>query len=265
MKSRVVAALLLGVVAASLTAIADTTYQAIPVAQNWSTTNAQLTALDDWSLVPGIVGYRGDNLTPGTGTDPQTLVAADDPGVVDNNPDTVDPNTFNTGGVAEFPGLANPVVALNGSGTADAPYLQFYVNTTGSTIARLSYRLRDIDGSIDNAAMPVAAHFRVGGAGAWTNIPFAFVADATTGPSLSGHETLVDVVLPVGAQNQSQLQIRIMTTNAVGNDEWVAIDDILISEPTPVPSLATFGIMLLAMTLVAWAVLSLRRRSPAAA
>ena len=79
--------------------------------------NGLITVNDDWSGVPGIQGFRGDDVTTATGTDPQTLLAADDPGVLDVNANQTDPNVFNTGGVAEFH-LANPVVALNGSGTA---------------------------------------------------------------------------------------------------------------------------------------------------
>jgi hypothetical protein len=35
--------------------------------------------------------------------------------------------------------------------------------------------------------------------------------------------------LPAAADNQSQLQIRVITTNASGNDEWVGIDDVSIT------------------------------------
>src|SRR5262249_36933321 len=60
-------------------------------------------------------------------------------------------------------------------------------------------------------------------------VPGGYLADATTGPSLATLVTPVDVILPPDANNQAVLQIRIMTTNAVGNDEWVGIDDIVVS------------------------------------
>jgi Ca2+-binding RTX toxin-like protein len=41
--------------------------------------------------------------------------------------------------------------------------------------------------------------------------------------------------LPAAADNQAQLQIRVITTNASGNDEWVGIDDISITG-TPLPT-----------------------------
>ncbi|OYX10766.1 MAG: hypothetical protein B7Z15_13065 [Rhizobiales bacterium 32-66-8] len=41
--------------------------------------------------------------------------------------------------------------------------------------------------------------------------------------------TSVDVTLPAEANNQPQVQVRVMTTNSFGNDEWVGIDDINIS------------------------------------
>ena len=72
---------------------------------------------------------------------------------------------FTTGGVAEFE-LANPVVALQGSGTADAPYLRLAVITTGVAGVRVRYNVRDIDGTADNAVQQVALHYRVGTSGA---------------------------------------------------------------------------------------------------
>jgi len=45
----------------------------------------------------------------------------------------------------------------------------------------------------------------------------------------------VSVTLPAAADNQAQLQIRVITTNASGNDEWVGIDDISITG-TPLPT-----------------------------
>ena len=89
-------------------------------------------------------------------------------------------DTFATGGVTEFE-LTDPVVAAAGSGTADAPYLRLAV-TTGAVGVRVRYTLRDIDGSSDNAVQPVALHYRVGASGSWTNVPAAYVADATAGP-----------------------------------------------------------------------------------
>jgi Peptidase family C25 len=211
---------------------ADSTPQTLPFTQNWSNTGL-ITADDNWSGVPGIVGFRGDDLgTTVTGTDPQTILLDGSATPIDVNANRSDPNTFATGGVTEFDGIANPVVALTGSGTADAPHIVINVNTTGMSGVKVAYLLRDIDGSTDNAVQPVALQFRVGSTGNYTNIPAGFVADATTGPSLATLVTTVSVTLPAATDNQPLVQLRIMTTNAVGNDEWVGIDDIIVFVPT---------------------------------
>jgi len=210
-----------------LPASANNTAQGLPFSQDW--TNIGLITTDNnWAAVPGIEGFRGDALTGGTGTDPQTLLASDTPGVINVEANETNPDTFNTGGVAEFH-IANPVVALNGSGTADAPYIKFYLNTTGCTGINVAYNLRDLDGSIDNAVQQVALHFRVGNSGNFTNVAAGFVADATTGPSLATLVTPVSATLPAGADNQAEVQVRVMTANAGGNDEWVGVDDISIT------------------------------------
>ena len=204
-------------------AVADSNPQTIPFVQNWSDIGL-ITANDNWSGVPGIEGFRGDNLTPGTGTDPQTVLDGDAAPVLDVNANQTNPETFTTGGATEFH-LTDPVVALAGSGTADAPYLRLYLNTTGEAGVTIRYTLRDIE-LVDNAIQPVALHYRVGGVGSFTNLGGGFVADATdAGATL---ESEVCAVLPVDAENQPLVQVRILTTNAVGNDEWVGVDDIVV-------------------------------------
>ncbi|MCB9307640.1 MAG: hypothetical protein H6565_13680 [Lewinellaceae bacterium] len=203
------------------------TPQALPFSQNWSNTGL-ITTNDDWSGVAGIKGFRGDGITGSTGVDPQTLLADDSPGVEDVNANQTNPNTNSTGGVTEFE-IADPVVALQGSGTADAPYLLITINTSCMSDITVAYNVRDIDGSADNAIQQVALQYRIGNTGSFTNIPAAYIADATTGPSLADLVTPISIVLPADANNQGEVQLRIMTTNAVGNDEWVGIDDISIT------------------------------------
>ncbi len=206
---------------------ADTTAQPVPFSQDWSNVGL-ITVNNDWSNVPGIVGYRGDDLTTATGVDPQTILADGSGTPLNVNANQTDPDTFITGGVTEFE-ITNPVVALQGSGTADAPHIVINVNTTGQSNIAVSYNVRDIDGSTDNAVQPVALQYRIGATGNFTNVPAAFIADATTGPSLAIQITPVNVVLPAAANNQPLVQLRVMTTNAVGNDEWVGIDNINVS------------------------------------
>jgi DNA/RNA endonuclease G (NUC1) len=206
---------------------ANNTLQSIPFTQNWSNIGI-VTIDDDWSNVPGIVGYRGDALTSSPGTNPQTIVADGTSTPIDVNANQTNPNTFATGGVSEFH-TTDPVVALQGSGTADAPFLLINLNTNGQSNINVAYNLRDIDGSTDNAVQPVALQYRIGNTGNFTNLPDGFVADASTGPSLATLVTPVSVNLPSAANNQSIVQVRIITNDAVGSDEWVGIDNISIT------------------------------------
>lgn len=206
---------------------ADTTPQTLPFDQDWSDTGL-ITTNDDWSGVPGIVGHRGDDLTGATGTDPQTILADGTGTPLDVNANQTNPNTFTAGGANEFE-LADPTLALAGSGTADAPFLLISIDTLGQSDIRVRYTVRDLEDGADNAAQPVALQYRVGNTGDFTNIADGFIADATQGPDIAGPDTPVDVTLPVDAGNQALVQVRIITTNAPGNDENVGIDDILIT------------------------------------
>ena len=102
--------------------------------------------------------------------DPQTLLGADSPGVIDVNANQAAPNTNTAGGVTEFQ-ITNPVVALQGSGTADAPYLKLYIDTIGSQDVTVAYTIRDLDGSTDNAIQAVALQYRVGNSGDPASVP----------------------------------------------------------------------------------------------
>ena len=207
---------------------ADGTPQLLPFSQDWNNTTL-ITTLNDWGAVPGIIAYRGDGLTSGTAVNPQTVLADGSLTPVSVLVNQTNPNTNTTGAVAEFE-LTDPVVALQGSGTARAPHIVINLDTTGHSSIRVRYNLRDIDGSADNAVQPVALQYRVGGTATYTNVPAAFVADATTGPSAATLVTPVDVILPSAVDNQSLVQLRVITTDAVGSDEWVGIDDIRINE-----------------------------------
>jgi hypothetical protein len=179
--------------------------------------------------VTGIKGFLGeDNNSIFTGIDPQEITA---PRLTTVNAivNQTDPNTLTAGGVAEFE-IADPVVALQGSATADNPFLNFYVGTTGVASVRVQYDLRDIDGSTDNSIQPIALQYRIGPSGDFVNVPNAFVGDASNGPSDATLVTHIDATLPDEAGNKPQVQIRILTTNAAGADEWIGIDNINISK-----------------------------------
>lgn len=219
-------------------AAADPSAQALPFSQNW-TDPSLITVDDDWSGVPGIVGFRGDNLTSANDVDPQTVVGEGAPPVVDVIANRTNPVSLLTGGVAEFDTSPYQTVALQGSGTADAPSVVLHLNTTGAPSVGVSYNLRDIDGSSDNAVQQVALQYRVGSTGNFTNVPAGYVADATTGPMLETLVTPVSVTLPAAAAGQSMVQVRIITTNASGSDEWVGVDDISVGTGDVPPTVSS--------------------------
>jgi hypothetical protein len=207
-------------------ALADTTPQGLPFSQNWSNPDL-IDTDDDWSGVPGIVGYQGaDGSTTAAPYDPQTFLVFGGPlDVLANRPS---PGALATGGVAEFDSLPNPVVALQGSGTADAPHITLHLDTTGDVNVTVKYNLRDIDGSVDDSIQPISLQYRVGGTGDFTDLPGSFVADATSGPSEATLVTPVCAILPVAAEDEPLVEVRMVTGNATGSDEWVGVDDIVV-------------------------------------
>jgi hypothetical protein len=199
---------------------------ALPFAQAWSDTGL-ISRDDDWAGVAGVVGYRGDGLTAAAGADPRLVVADGSTTPLDVNANEPDPLAVAlAAGVTEFE-LPDSVVALQGSATAAAPHLVLSLDTRGRSGVTVRYRLRDIDASsIANALQPVGLQYRVGSIGDFTPVPGGFVADATTGPGQATLVTPVSVVLPSTADDRPLVQLRILTTNAVGQDEWVGVDDI---------------------------------------
>jgi hypothetical protein len=214
---------------ATLTSLGQTYYPLSggSFTQNW-TDIGLITANDTWPDALSIKGFRGDGLTSSTAVDPQSVLTDGSATPLDVNANQTNPNTNTTGGVTEFH-ISDPVVALQGSGTARAPHLVIYLNTIGTNNIQVQYKLRDIDGSADNAAQPVTLQYRVGNSGNFTNVPAAFVADAAAGPSLATQETVVNVMLPAVCEGKEKVELRILTTDAVGSDEWVGIDNIEIS------------------------------------
>lgn len=206
---------------------ADATPQALPLVQDWSNP-ALLTVENDWSQVPGFVGYRGDKLAGKPGLNPQTITADGAGTPVNLLANQKNPNSLRTGGVAEFDGLANPTVAFKGSANAAAPMLVLHLDTTGKHNIAVGFKVRDVDGSANNAVQAVALQYRVQTNTPFTDLAEGYTADATSGPGLTTQEHSVVVVLPAEANNQPQVQVRWITANAEGNDEWVGIDDIAV-------------------------------------
>jgi uncharacterized protein len=215
--------------ASSAPVLADSSTQALPFAQKWTDTSL-ITTNDDWSGVPGIIGYRGDGMTAVAGVDPQTVLADGSATPVDVNANVTNPSTFGTGGVTEAE-IADPTIALQGSGTARAPHIVISVATTGLSAIEVRYNLRDIDASSDNTQMQLALQFRVGNSGNYTNIPAGYVADASTGGTAT-QVTPVDATLPAAADNQPLVQVRVLMTDAPSTDEMIGVDDISITGTT---------------------------------
>jgi predicted extracellular nuclease len=193
--------------------------------QDWSDKTI-ISANNDWSGVPSIVGFLGD-YTSGSpsNVDPQTLTGMNST-TVNVFANQTNPTTFNSGGVAEFD-IANPTIAIQGSGTADAPYLVLHLDARGRQNVTLSFNARDLDGSADNAVQQLAVQYRLSDTGPWTNVYYN--PDVTEGGTATKVTEVKDVTLPADANDAAQLQVRIMTTNAGGNDEWVGIDDIVVT------------------------------------
>jgi hypothetical protein len=69
----------------------------------------------------------------------------------------------------------------------------------------------------------------VGSSGPFDGVPVGYVADATSGPGEATRVSRLSASLPAAADGQPLVQVRVLTTNAVGQDEWVGIDDIEVS------------------------------------
>lgn len=222
-----VAVACLAAMALVVTLRADDAPQKLPLVQDWSNV-ALITAENDWSSVLGFVGFRGDKLASRPGVNPQTITADGSSSPVSVLPNQKNPNTLRTGGVAEFDTLPNPTVALKGSANASAPMLVLNLDTKGKQNIAVGYKLRDLDGSANNAVQAVALQYRVATNAAFVDLADAYAPDATTGPGVATLVTPMVVVLPAAANNQSHVQVRWITANSEGNDEWVGVDDIAV-------------------------------------
>ena len=192
--------------------------------QNWDP--GYITANDSWPPSGSVVGYLGDLTTASpTGVDPRTLTAAN-LGAVDVVANTTSGNP-SAGGVIEVTVGGNTMVGLNGSGTADAPSLVFYLDATGREQITLSFDAIDTDTSADNADQQLNVQYRTSPDGAWINVPGGYFSDVSA--ANAGQTTAISVTLPAGANNAGTLEVRIMTTNAGGNDEYIGIDNIRVS------------------------------------
>jgi VCBS repeat-containing protein len=194
-----------------------------------TTTTSTDPANTGWANVPSIVGYLGDILTsttaPATDLTTQTGAALGSFNVFANQTAP----TFSSGGVAEFQ-LANPTIALQGSGTADVPSVVLYLDATGRQGLHIELDLRHLDADV--TAQQFNIQYRIGDSGTWTNVPGAF--NSSVFPTAASPTVHVSVDLPSALDNQEQVEVRLMTQNAAGNDEWVGLDNIHVSSSAAV-------------------------------
>ena len=107
--------------------------------------------------------------------------------------------------------------------------MAFHLDLTGQTDVSFAFNAKDLDASADDAVQQVAVQYRVGAAGAFTNIPAGYIADATTAGSATPGNARRTSPLPAAVEDQASVFVRVITTNAVGSDELVGIDDISIT------------------------------------
>lgn len=215
----------------NIAALANSYYLEIaagaPLVEDWTDTS-RLSGENDWNSVVAIEGYSGAGLAPVAGTDPRSVLADNSPGTLDVTANQTNPSTSTADGVAEFH-LTNPTIALRGSDASSAPNIVLHINTTQGCTGKavsVSYDIRDIDGSGANAVSQVNTQYRIGGSGPYTNVNLGYTADASTGPNQSTAGTQKLMTLPLAATGQAQVDVRIITTNALGTDEWLGIDNI---------------------------------------
>ena len=214
---------------AASAAHADATYHPLAnggFSQDWSNTGL-ITTDNIWTGVPSIEGYRGDGLTGSAGTDPRTIVAFGAT-PLDVKANVTNATAFMSGGLIEAESGAdvgnNPTIAFQGSGTADAPFLLLRLNTTGCTNIQVGYLLRDIDtGETIGTSQQVVVQGRLGESANLTEIPGTYVAAANNNGTTTGAFTLA-----MAYENQAQVQLRWLTTNAPNTDAMIGIDDITV-------------------------------------
>jgi hypothetical protein len=208
--------------------------------QNWST--APITADNDWSTVPSIIGYNGAGLAPAAGTDPQTILADGTNTAVTVLSNQTDPTSLPPAGIAEFSSLAKPTVALAADNTDQAPFVLLNLDTRLTRNVRVNFNLRDLVLPASNVAEPFALQYRIGTSGDFTNLSTGFVGDATDGPNPGNLVTPVRVTLPGETYDQPQLQLRIITTNPSSTARWIGVDDIQVTGVTVSAAPLTFAI-----------------------
>jgi hypothetical protein len=197
--------------------------------QDWSNSTL-LSTPNDWSSVPSIQGFSSIDGASGTGVDPQSLTGDSETLDLDTDvittPSHLDPGVGGQGGVADFEDFG--IVGLGGGGTSAAPNLVMYLDTTGiAAPVTVKFDVQDLDGSVRDSQEQLNVQYRIGETGPWSNVPGGYFADVTAASATP--TTHISMTLPPETLGQAQLQVRIVTTDATGRDEWVGIDNIVVA------------------------------------
>ncbi|KQV71561.1 hypothetical protein ASC64_06025 [Nocardioides sp. Root122] len=218
-------------ITAPASASVSSAISSFPYTQDWS----GLTATSTWADFPGVEGFTtGTTIAAGNlpnTTDVGTLTAE---GTLTSNlvirTGTAAPNGDSNGGVLAYPNVANKTVALSATGSVTTPLLAFHLDTTGRSGFSVDYDLQDLDSSADDQPTRVALQYRVGTSGAYTNVPSAYVSDATTAANTTVTSTHVSATLPSAVDGRPDVFLRVITLdNASGSNEHVGVDNITIA------------------------------------
>ncbi len=202
------------------------------IAQDW-TNSTQIVQNNNWTGVKGIVGQLYSNPLPAAVIDPSTLVSGT-AGTISVQANQTSLTGLGAGIVELQSPFPDAVVAMRPDPLTSATFLILKVRTAGLTNIPVRYRIRDLDTSTTNGArQSVALQYRIGISGDFANISEGYVLDATN-TGTTPLETTVNAVLPAAANNQAEVQLRIITTNSPRDNgtgtasEWIGIDDIAV-------------------------------------
>lgn len=197
--------------------------------QDWSTSSL-ISSSDDWSGVQSIQGFSTVTFGSGVGTDPRAFVFDSQNADVAANqftsPSQFNPDVGSNGGLAEFQDFG--IVALGAGADAKVPNLVLYLDTTDMTApVTLQFDVQDLDSTSHDAQEQLNVQYRIGETGVWTNLPGGYFADVTQPDATP--TTHINLTLPTEVLGHAQLQVRIMTADAEGQDEWIGIDNIVVA------------------------------------
>ncbi len=217
--------------AAPASASVSAKISSFPYTQDWST----LSSLSTWADFPGVEGFTtGTHDRRGESREHDRRRDADGRGDAHLQPraavDRHHPQHRLDGGVLGFYAVTDKTVALSATSAFPTPVLVFHLDTTGKTGIGFAYDVEDLDSSADDQPTRVALQYRVGTSGAYTNVPEAYLADATTKSNTTVVTTHVSVTLPSAVDAQSDVYVRVITLdNASGSNEHIGIDNISIT------------------------------------